>query len=164
MRNGWWFTYSSSTDTSQWNNSGNLRFLYQYGVGRWYDEGKTGGWQTLGPAGLSTSFLGDGNTHDLGNGGTIINWSYSFSGGAGLWTNTSLNLSQFKYNYGASQWSHAGRTWGFVDLGPMAMSASFLGDGNWYSFSSNLWYMYNYLVSVGYEKDSNQNPWEAFTY
>ena len=141
------------------NDLGFLQYKYSYDSGQWYDEGKMGGWATLGPAGLSSRFMGDGNTRTLDS-----NWSYRFSDGIGSWTNASLKLSQFNYDYSAGQWSHAGRTWGFADVGPIAMSASFLGDGNWHSISSNLWYMYNYSTSLGYEEDSSQKPWVAFTY
>ena len=145
-----------------WTNSSlNLsQFKYDYSTGQWYDEGPTGGWSTLGPAGLSSSFLGDGSSHILDS-----NWSYNYSGGVGFWTNTSLNLSQFKYDYSTGQWYDEGPTGGWATLGPAGLSASFLGvDGRTNTLDSNWQYQYSYDYQGGSGAWISPSVWFIYNY
>ena len=76
--NGWSYYYTPSTDTGYWLTNSANRFAYGYVTGQWQDNGNIGGWATLGPAGLSASFLGDGNWHTMDS-----IWSYELVSGIG---------------------------------------------------------------------------------
>jgi uncharacterized protein YkwD len=111
MRNGWWYTYSASTDTAQWNDSGKLRFSYQYGVGQWWQNSSFGGWYKLGDASTINSFVGDGQPHDLWN-AVAATFTYKDNAGTHYWSSSGVNYS-YSYNYGNGAWSSSydGSSW-----------------------------------------------------
>jgi hypothetical protein len=137
MKNNWSYKYSYVADTEYWSTGGALRLAYQYTVGQWFAFDYLGGEQILSASGLSSTFVGDGTWHDLDN-----NWQYLLGGGNfGVWTNPSLNLQQFAYDYGSGQWYDQGLYGGWATLGPSGLSGAFLGDGTWHNLGSTWSYL-----------------------
>jgi len=139
LGNGWSYClfYSNLANEGHWKNinTGIVQFAYVYAYlgdsGKWYHQDHpfngTGGWQRLGNPGLSASFVGDGNTHDIGGGWLFL---YKKSENISYWTNTSLNLWQYAYDYSTSQWWHEGRYGSWKTLGRAGMDATFVGSGS----------------------------------
>jgi hypothetical protein len=134
-------------------------FAYDYSGGQWYDQGKNGGWSTLGAAELSAWFLGDGSVRSLGN-----NWNYQYGGGFGTWINAPLNLMQFAYDYNTGQWYDEGLYGGWATLGSAWLSSWFVGDGTWHGLGTlgdGHWY-YQFTPTGNW--GSFMNPWEGRAY
>jgi hypothetical protein len=154
---GTW-TYQFIGGVGQWTDSADFGlgraltvFEYDYTTGQWRDQGASGGFQLLGPSGLSASFVGDGAPHTLDS-----TWTYQFSSGIGTWTdaNVSATLPVFKYWYSTGQWWDQGLYGGFAGLGAYGQSSSFMGDGNVHTLeglASGTWYYkFNSLMGLGY--------------
>jgi hypothetical protein len=158
LQTGWSYMYSFSTGWGQWKftSLNQVLFEYYYGTGQWQHQGSSGGWINLGSYHKTAAFMGDGSWYDLGSG-----WSYQFGGGFGGWKNASLNLTQFAYDYGASQWYDEGLYGGWATLGTSGLSAAFLGDGSVRSLGNN----WNYQYAGGFAtfKDTLLN-WTVFAY
>jgi hypothetical protein len=136
----WRYTYVG--ESGYWYNVPlNLnQFAYDYGTGQWFDQGRYGGWGTLGNGSLSAAFIGDGAYHDLGlHDGYAYEFSsghaYYASGWIGNWTN------KFDYNYSTGQWKY--NISGWYNLGNSGMHCQFanigMGDvGLRWSFDSSI--------------------------
>jgi hypothetical protein len=135
-----WYYQCGGGNFGVWMNAslGLMQFAYDYGTGQWYHEGFYRGWATLGSTKVSAWFVGDGNRHDLAD-----NWYYQCGGGNfGVWTNASLGLMQFAYDYNTGQWYDEGLYGGWATLGSPNLSPWFMGDGNWHVLADNWYYQY----------------------
>ena len=124
LNNNWYYGYDVNQSIGYWKaGTGQFRFAYYYPGGIWYDAANTGGWATLGSAGLSSAFLGDGSLHDMKN-----SWSYYyvFSQDIGYWRYG----SDWRYGlaYGVGQWYLSGYGGDWNVLGTAGRSSSFMGD------------------------------------
>ncbi len=148
LGNNWSYLFDGTY--AYWKNAGmNLnQFAYNYTTGNWYDQGQWGGWASLGPSALSASFVGDGAWHTFDS-----NWGYMYAGTYGYWKNAGMNLSQFAYSYTTGQWYDQGQWGGWASLGPLHLSASFMGDTNYHALD-NTW-SYAYGSGSGYWKDGS---------
>jgi|GEM_PF-5628003 len=135
MRNGWWYRYTTGTDTEEWNYSGKMRFAYQWNVGQWWTFGGDA-WSRLGLGNVSSSYIMDGNYHDLRNG-----WWYQYilKDDTSLW-NDSGKL-RFAYQYDVRQWWDCGNVWGRI--GVANGYSAFVGDGAYHDMRNGWWYCYN---------------------
>jgi len=127
--NIWSYEYVVSTDTGYWKKTSesNPLFSYNYNTAQWYDQGKTGGWETLGPVGITASFLGDGSSHRLDS-----TWLYDYSSSldTGYWTRVGDTHAHFAYDYDTGQWDHGSDgAWSTLGTG---LDATFVGDGAWH--------------------------------
>ncbi|MBI5249318.1 MAG: hypothetical protein HY912_07470 [Desulfomonile tiedjei] len=134
LGNGWSFLYTYSADQGQWSAGGADRFAYNYAQKRWYNQGTTGGWTTLGWSNVSSAFVGDGASHAIGD-----NWVFKYTSGTADWTNSSYE-AQFRYNYSSGQWYDSGPYAGWMTMNWNPVSAAFWGDGTSYALGNNNWY------------------------
>jgi len=128
----WSYFYEISTDFGYWKRAGDplSHFAYHYGTHQWWDRDKVGGWVKLGPAGLSPSFIGDGEWHQVEtyfNGQYAWSYLYDAPGNDGYWRNAS-DFVRFMYEYDSAQWKHY-YSGNLHTLGSSGNSAAFIGDG-----------------------------------
>jgi hypothetical protein len=160
MNNNWYYGYDVNQDIGYWKAStGPFRFAYYYPEGIWYDAANTGGWASLGSAGLSSAFLGDGSWHTVGTG---LSYIYSPSSDCNSWMVN--GYVRFAYVYGSGQWydiwSHLRssqemainpRDWdpSWMLLGQSGQSSAFVGDGAYHVLFSD-GTRYRYSSEYGY--------------
>ena len=156
--NGWSYQYVSSTDSAYWWRNGvGLRLGYAYGNGVWWDNGKTGWILVAGALAskfnepLSSQFLGDGNTHVMGNSGWL--YQYKSSTDSALWWRNGVGL-RLGYSYGDGRWWDYGKT-GWSQRGAN-LPSTFFGDGTWHNVG-NEW-------SYQYDTASDASWWLIFSY
>ena len=115
MGTGLSYRYSSSGDYSNWLVNGNMRFAYTYGDGLWADYyAGSNAWYLMGPGGMSSAFIGDGNYHTFtGNG----RYRYSRADDYGYWNYQSYDIYRIAYLSGTfyyrkgSSWSNMGTSY-----------------------------------------------------
>jgi hypothetical protein len=151
---GFRYRYERSGDYSNWLVNNNMRFAYTYGTGRWADYSSGANtWSMLGSGVLSSTFLGDGGWHGVGN-----SWWYRYerSGDFSNWVTN--NHMRFAYTYSSGQWADCGaNTWCL--LGPTRVSSAFLGDGNWHTLDS-IW-VYAFFDDIGWLTGDSVSTWSG---
>jgi hypothetical protein len=160
--NNWNYLYSAAGDYGRWYRNGLERFLYNYTSGQWSDHaaGNSSYWSTVGGAGVSSAFIGDGAWHNVNSN----NWNYLYSaaGDYGRWYRN--GLERFLYNYTSGQWSDhaAGNSPYWSTVGGAGVSSAFIGDGTWHNVNSDSW---NYLYSAAGDYGTwNRNGLHRFFY
>jgi|GEM_PF-5875390 len=131
---GWWYRYTTGTDTEEWNYCGKMRFAYQWNVGQWWTFGGDA-WSRLGLGNVSSSYIMDGNYHDLRNGWWF---QYTLSNDTSLW-NDSGKL-RYSFQYSVRQWWDCGNVWGRI--GVANGYSAFVGDGAYHDMRNGWWYCY----------------------
>jgi hypothetical protein len=156
MNNNWYYGYNVDQNIGYWKAStGPFRFGYYYPGAIWYDQADTGGWATLGSAGLSSAFMGDGSVHNLQYG-----WSYYYvlSQDTGYWYDGSGGDWRFRLTYNFGQWwDHDTTGWRSLAQG---ISAAFIGDGNPHVLPGN----WSYTFGSGVATWTNTSPGAQFMY
>jgi hypothetical protein len=147
----WDFLYDSSADSGIWRRHTGAanRFKYLYSTGQWWDwsDYNSGAWKRIGgPGAYSSSFLGDGAWHNLGN-----KWSYlynatsdyaqyRYSAGSPVYTS-----DRFRYYYSTGEWQNYDKLVVYTRMGNVGLSSAFMGDMNWHSLGNNWYYFFTDL-------------------
>jgi hypothetical protein len=156
LGNGWDYRYFVTTATGWYLKGTAPRFQYQYARGQWWDYGYTRAWSAMGKTGLSSSFMGDGYSHTLGNG-----WYYQYSVSSNYSYWILSGKSRFLYSYALGQWADKGYNNAWFAVGSRGLSSAFIGDGAYHNVSS-VW-AYLFSSNKAYWKLRSQSS-EAFRY
>ncbi|MBI5251111.1 MAG: hypothetical protein HY912_16605 [Desulfomonile tiedjei] len=124
LNNGWSYVYNSTGDYALYRYGANQRFQYNYRDGQWFNTGAydAGSWYAMSGPDMSSSFIADGNPHNLNNG-----WTYTYLAGEGRWANSSGD--RFRYAYADGQWWDYDFSLNWNPLGAAGLASQFLGDG-----------------------------------
>jgi len=140
-----WFNTALDTPRDQ--------FRYTYGTGYWEHSDLANNWDSLGNLGLTASFVGDGNLHDLRD-----DWSFiAFDNGRrARWTNNRYMVTaKFEYEYVTGQWFHGGN-FGLVPLGAAGLRTSFMGDLDEHTLGGGIYANFTYY----YQSVLNDEIWD----
>jgi hypothetical protein len=150
LNDGWSYMFTSATDTGEWKFGANSRFRFAYTPGQWSDFATNPGvWSTLGTAGLSATFLGDGAVHDVYNNGSWI-FSYNSAQDKGYWQDQTVQ--RFAFDYLNGQWFDTGAyDTGWTQLGAAGVASQFIGDGSWHTLNNG--WQFIYATGVGRWQD-----------
>jgi len=148
LGNGFTYQYTTAYDIGYFKDGASYRFRYRYGTGQWESTANTLSWQSLGAAGLSAVFVGDGEWYSLGSGFT---YRYTTADDIGYYKDG--DFDRFRYLYGSRQWESTGNTLSWQPLGVAGLSAAFVGSGAWYNLSNGFAYQYTTAYDIGYFKD-----------
>jgi len=147
LGDNWSYSYSSSSDYGYFKIRDSDRFYYGYGASQWYHKGNATDWAALSGVGYSALFIGNGQTHDLGNG---VSYYYTTTGDNG-WFKVN-DSERFWYKYSADQWYHKGDNTSWGALSATGVSAQFVGDGEWHDLGNGFSYSYASTGKHGYFK------------
>ena len=136
---------------------GLIQFAHDYQAGQEYHEGKFGGWNKLGDAGLAlSSTLWESN--DCG-------WPMAVGPRLRclgrqcaelLVDNASLSLIQFAYDYNTGQWYSEGNYGGFQTLGNSGLSSAFMGDTSDHPLNNGFLFHYSPGTNRGFYYEDDQ--------
>ncbi|MCA1959941.1 MAG: hypothetical protein LDL33_04015, partial [Desulfomonile sp.] len=149
------YWYELATDRGHWVLSGTAAetFGYDYATGQWNDYIASRGWRSLGEAGQSLSFIGDGAAHNLGG-----NLRYTYDLAAGLAYYYFDPIHQFRQSYTTAvmEYLHDTNVWStwsantappgtFSGVSAAPSSSSYMGiaGGSVWFITSNMLYRWD---------------------
>jgi hypothetical protein len=137
LGNGWDYTYAAYTGTWAPTGAAGL-FLYDYLGGQWSDTSAfTTGWVALSAQFQSADFVGDGATHNVGNG-----WDFTYAADTGTWATAGTGVGVYQYAYLTGQWYQPAPGSGWSPLGAPGSPVNLPGGTTWQDLGNGWTYLY----------------------
>ena len=145
--NGWYYQYYMPSNSEHYSldKGVTMRLGYNIGTGQWWQNDQFSGWSVIGSPGSSSSFIGDGQWKNLGNG---VWYEYYNPSNSEHFNFDGSGTRRLGYNFGTGQWwDYYSASW--HTLGQSGMSSAFIGDGAYHQLWSD-GAKYQYVSGYGY--------------